>query len=128
MALELDEEDLALLGYGEVHDAAEDFVFEKSLREKVAAKQRAQEPWAKLLAAKVKRQHYEFNKGRIQERAKEWQKSNPEKVAAIKRRYYERTKEQFAARSKAWAKANPEKRAEINKRYYEKRKACEKDQ
>lgn len=127
MALELDEEDFALLGYGETHEAAEDFVFERSLREKDAARQRAKSPWAKLLAAKVKRRHYELNKEWVQERAKEWQKSNPEKVAAIKRRYYERTKERFAARSKAWAKANPEKRAEINKRHYEKRKAYEKD-
>lgn len=105
MALELDEEDFALLGYGEVHEASEDFVFEKNLRQ-IAARNK----WLKN------------NPEKATEAKERWRKNNPERVKEIRKRSYERTKKAYLARSKAWAKANPEKRAEINRRYHAKKK------
>jgi len=110
MALELDEEDFALLGYGEAHEAAENFAFEKNLRQVAARKKWLKNNPEKAAAAK-----------------KRWRKNNPERWAEIKKQSYERTKKAHLARSKAWAKANPEKRAEINRRYYEKRKGRRSD-
>lgn len=61
-----------------------------------------------------KRVHYRTE--RAQQKKREWNERNQEKIKAQKRQRYLENSEDIKARSAAWRKANPEKRADAERR------------